>query len=185
MLTRNQFRKGKNNAPNAGSMADIAFLLLIFFLTTATIELDQGISVKLPPPLAPNTISPEIYKRNLLSVKLNFRDELLVRGEPLEIKELKEEVKAFIMNPKGLEALSEDPAFALISLENDREASYGTYIALYNELKAAYNELWDESAMRHYGKPYAALAKASQQLIRNEIPLVISERDYVPSGNRR
>ena len=146
----------KRSAPevNAGSMADIAFLLLIFFLVTTTIEKDSGINRKLPPM---EEIDPPIIKqKNIFTVLLNGKDQLLVEDELMEIVDLKEAAVKFLDNngdascdycngrkdPKS----SDNPDKAIISLKNERETSYAAYISVQNELVAAYNVLRNRRA---------------------------------------
>ncbi len=165
-----------DNQVNAGSMADIAFLLLIFFLVTTTIDVDKGITVKLPP-WTDEPIAEDVIKRNVLSVKVNRNDELLVRGEVVPISRLKERTIEFILNPDQRTDMPRSPRVAVISLQNDRETSYETYIAVYNELKAAYNNIRQEEALKRYGKAYENLNKEAKKAIRKDIPLVISEAE--------
>lgn len=174
MLNKKTTRK---SAPiNAGSMADIAFLLLIFFLVTATIAEDQGIYVKLPPwEEDPTTII--LNKDNVLSVHINADDELLVEGNLTHVSELKEVAKVFISNPNGDPNKPKRPKNAIVSIMNDRGTNYATYLAVYNELKAAYRELWETAAEKMYNQPYEQLPIAHQKNIRVEIPLVISEAE--------
>ncbi len=162
-------------AVNAGSMADIAFLLLIFFLVTTTILNDQGILVMLPP--YSNEPIPPKPEDLVLTVKINAANELLVENEPGDLATLRERTKYHIMNPDKKEGLPERPSQAIVSLQNDRSTDYQTYIGVYNELKAAYNELWEEASAKLYGSPYAVLPKAQQKAIRKQIPLVISEAE--------
>ena len=82
---------------NAGSMADIAFLLLIFWLVTTTIESDMGIKRQLPPPVPPDIDIPQAKEQNVFNVKVNFLDLLLVEGKPLDIKDLKNKAKSFLI----------------------------------------------------------------------------------------
>ncbi len=176
--------KRERKAPevNAGSMADIAFLLLIFFLVTTTIVVDKGVLVKLPP--WSNEPPPEmkLNSRNVYSVLVNANNELLVRGEPKAIKDLRADTKEFIMNPSKKENMAEKPTKAIISLKNDRGTAYKTYLEVYNELKAAYNELRDEEARKRHGKPFEFLDRALQKEIRADIPLVISEAEPTNFG---
>ncbi len=167
----------QSNEVNAGSMADIAFLLLIFFLVTTTIINDQGIMVKLPPYKEDPGPPPPIPPRNILTVKLNKENALLVESENLDISQLKETTKNFILNPTGSDQLARSPKEAVVSLQNDRETSYKAYIAVYNELKAAYEELWDTRSLQVYGKDYKHLALKEQRDIRNQIPQIISEAE--------
>lgn len=167
----------QSNEVNAGSMADIAFLLLIFFLVTTTIVNDQGIMVKLPPYEKDIVPPPPVSKRNILSVKVNKEDALLVESESLDISQLREATKNFILNPTGSDQLARSPKQAVVSLQNDRETSYQAYIAVYNELKAAYEEMWNTRSLQVYGKDYKRLALTQQRAIRNQIPQIISEAE--------
>ncbi len=165
------------NEINAGSMADIAFLLLIFFLVTTTIDVDKGITVKLPPWTDdPDEIS-EVSSKNIFRVNVNASDELLVRGERIPVKVLKKRAVEFILNPEQRNDMPKSPRNAIISLQNDRETSYGTYIAVYNELKAAYNSIWEEEALKRFGQNYESLDRDEKKEIRKDIPLVISEAE--------
>ncbi len=168
---------------NAGSMADIAFLLLIFFLVTTQIVEDKGIRVALP---VWSEEEPDITKlktRNVFSVLANAQNQLLVRGEIARIDELRERAKEFIANPKKREDLAEAPNKAIISLKNDRGTNYETYLTVYNELKAAYTELWNEESQRMYGKPYSDdLPKNMKKAVRDKFPLVISEAEPTNFG---
>jgi len=161
---------------NMSSTADIAFLLLIFFLITTTIFYDSGIPVKLPPwqDESISCVMP-VRKRNIFRVLVNSNNQLLVRGEKAEIKELRKNAKEFILNPKKLDNLSVSPKNAIISLQNDRGTNYETYFNVYNELKAAYNEIWNEAALKKFGFKYKDLDYERQQEIKYEYPFVISE----------
>ncbi|MCE2789368.1 MAG: biopolymer transporter ExbD [Saprospiraceae bacterium] len=174
-----------SNEINAGSMADIAFLLLIFFLVTTTIAEDKGVLVKLPP--WSNEPPPEmkLNSRNVYSVLVNAQNQLLVRGELMDISELKDNTKVFISNPQQLSNMSESPTKALISIKNDRGTEYATYLEVYNELKAAYNELWEEAAMARFGNNLDECTSAQQKEIRDAIPLVISEAEPTKFGEEK
>lgn len=164
---------------NAGSMADIAFLLLIFFLVTTTMNSEKGIAVKLPPWSDVEVDPLKLKTRNVYSVLVNYNNQLLVRGEPMEITSLRENVKEFILNPSKLKGYAEDPKKAIVSLKNDRGTSYETYLQVYNELKGGYNELWDDLAEKDYNKKYNDLDNAAKKEIQKVIPLVISEAEPV------
>ncbi len=182
-MARKSARERMSNEINAGSMADIAFLLLIFFLVTTTIVEDKGITVKLPPWSEDEPDITKLNKRNVFSVLVNADNQLLVRGELAQIKDLKERAKEFIVNPQNREDLAEKPTKAIISLKNDRGTKYGTYLEVYNELKAAYEELWDESAQRKFGTDYTDdMSIAKKRAIRSEIPFVISEAEPTSFG---
>ena len=177
--------KGKNrmsNEINAGSMADIAFLLLIFFLVTTQISEDRGILVKLPPWSNEPPPDLKLNSRNVWSVLVNANNDLLVRGTPTDLKELRQKTKDFISNPRKEEDKADAPSKAIVSLKNDRGTKYGTYLEVYNELQAAYNELWDEAASKKFGKEYELLSSAQKKEIRDEIPLVLSEAEPTNFG---
>lgn len=164
---------------NAGSMADIAFLLLIFFLVTTTIDTDKGIAIKLPP--MPEENQPQndlkLKERNVLKILVNSNNLLLVDGEITDIKELKRKTKEFIDNPASDPTLAETPQKAVISLKNDRGTSYNTYIQVHNELKAAYNELRNSMAMSKFGKPFEKLNENQSKEIQDYYRQVISEAE--------
>lgn len=174
-----------SNEINAGSMADIAFLLLIFFLVTTTIAEDKGVLVKLPPWSDEPPPEMKLNTRNVYSVLVNAQNQLLVRGVPMNIEELKNNTKIFISNPNKQEDMSESPTKAIISIKNDRGTKYKTYLEVYNELKAAYNELWEEAAMAKHGKNLDELTNDQQKEIRNGIPLVISEAEPSKFGEEK
>ncbi|MEN0048483.1 MAG: biopolymer transporter ExbD [Bacteroidota bacterium] len=172
-----------SNEINASSMADIAFLLLIFFLVTTTIAQDKGIQVLLPPWSDVEPDPTKLNKRNVFSVLVNADNQLLVRGELAEVGDLRERAKEFITNPYKKEDLAESPNKAIISLKNDRGTQYETYIEVYNELKGAYEELWDELSQRKYGRDYDdEMPKAMKKAIRGEIPFVLSEAEPTNFG---
>ncbi len=181
-MPRNKDRKPSEI--NAGSMADIAFLLLIFFLVTTTMKVDKGITVKLPPwPEDPQDIQDVKTKdRNTFKVLVNSQDQLLVEGDQMRVRQLKRSTKRFIKNPNNRGDLSESPQDAVVSLKNDQGTSYDMYIQVYNELKAAYNELRDERAQRKYGKPFNKISEKRQDKIRDHYPIKISEAEPTKFG---
>jgi len=160
----------KRSAPevNAGSMADIAFLLLIFFLVTTTIETDQGISRKLPPmEEEPENNENIIKEKNIFTVLVGRDDRLLVENNLMELKDLRQAAIDFLDNGgdntcqfcQGSKdpASSDNPTKAIISLQNDSETSYKAYISVQNELVAAYYFLRDRECMKRYSKTYREL----------------------------
>ncbi len=181
-MARKSSKDRVSNEVNAGSMADIAFLLLIFFLVTTTMDQDKGVLVRLPPWSDEKPESERLASRRVLSVLVNSNDELLVRGEMADINALRSRTKEFIMNPNKRDDMPKEPKDAIISLMNDRGTHYAKYLAVYNELKAAYNELYDEEAQRRYGKPFEKLSKSKQKLIKKIIPLVLSEAESTNYG---
>ena len=157
----------RRSAPevNAGSMADIAFLLLIFFLVTTTMEKDKGIARQLPPINKSEIIPPKIKKKNLFIVLVNKNNQLLVNDAPMELKDLREAAIEFLDNGgatsnspeycnycKGSRSSSssDNPNKAVISVQNDRLTTYNMYIAVQNELVAAYNFLRNRESQRLY-----------------------------------
>ena len=160
---------------NAGSMADIAFLLLIFFLVTTTIEKDKGIARQLPPIEPPTEAPPLIKEKNLFIVNVNKDDQLLVEDNLMELKDLRQAAIEFLDNGgapagspeycsycKGARSASssDNPDKAVISVQNDRLTSYEMYIAVQNELVAAYNELRNRESQRLYGWKFTEVSKA-------------------------
>jgi len=159
---------------NAGSMADIAFLLLIFFLVTTTIETDAGLERKLPRTDSEMT-PPPIPQRNILPILINGEDQLMVDGEITDLKELKDITIAFLDNGgsskeselycnycQGARDVksSDNPDKAIVSLMSNRETTYGVYITVQNELVSAYNTLRNREAQRLYKTDFTALEAA-------------------------
>ena len=176
---------------NAGSMADIAFLLLIFFLVTTTMDVDSGITRKLPaiqPEDQPKP--PEVKERNVYIVLINQHNQLAVEGELMDVNKLCEGVKEFITNPNNDLNLSErkDPidipffgmmelSKGVVSLQNDKGTSYHKYIEVQNELVRAFNELKDELSMKTFGMLYKDLDKDRQKAVKKVYPMSISEAE--------
>ena len=171
---------------NASSMADIAFLLLIFFLVTPNIVEDKGVLVRLPVWSEEPPEDLELNTRNVFSVLVNAQDQLLVRGEPVKIEELKVRAKEFIMNPSKRADLAESTTEAIISLKNDRGTHFKQYLGVYNELKAAYSELWNEEAQKRFRKESVEdCTKEQQNEIRKFIPFVLSEAEPTSYGDEK
>ena len=182
---------------NAGSMADIAFLLLIFFLVATTMDIDSGISRLLPPMPEEEEVDDdqEIRERNVFVVLINKDDDLFVEDGFYDVNELKEMTKEFFLNPEDADNLSEKRELVtdyfgtlmvskgVISLRNDNSTSYGKYIAVQNELAAAVNELRNELCMQKFGRKYDdldALNEVEADLIsdaKKVFPMAISEAE--------
>lgn len=175
---------------NTGSSADIAFLLLIFFLVTTTFDTDKGIIRMLPPILEKQEkAESKVKERNVFVVLVNAKDQLLVEGELMDIRQLREKTKEFLLNPEDLPNLPEKeekdiPYFGrvrvskgVISLQNDRGTSYGKYLEVQNELTAAGNEIKDQIAMQKFNKHFDDLPEDQQNAIKQYVPVMISEAE--------
>lgn len=176
---------------NQSSLADIAFMLLIFFLVTTTMDVDSGIYRKLPQWISEDQKPPDINERNVFVVGINKNNDLFVEGAYAQVSELKERVKEFITNPLEKSNLSEkelklvegigeiERSKGVVSLTNDRGTDYGQYIAVQNELVAAFNELRNEFSMARFGKKFDALDETMQEAVRDAVPTAISEAEPV------
>ncbi|HKM30785.1 MAG: biopolymer transporter ExbD [Bacteroidales bacterium] len=184
---------------NAGSMADIAFLLLTFFMMVTTMDTETGIQRRLPPMPDENHIeqADQINKRNIMVVLINNNDRLFAGGEEMPVVMLKEKVKEFLTNPANLPNLPEKRerdiegfgpymvSRALVSLQNTRGTSYKAYIEVQNELVKAFNEVRDDFAMQHFGKKYDFLNDDQQRITRDAVPMSLSEREPREVTKRR
>tara|TARA_B110001454_G_scaffold129922_1_gene121112 strand:+ start:2169 stop:2789 length:621 start_codon:yes stop_codon:yes gene_type:complete len=170
----------ENPEINAGSMADIAFLLLIFFLVTTTMNVDSGVSKKLSEKPPADYVPPVIKEKNIFEVGINRNNELLVEGERMDIKDIKDAAIAFIDNGGGegkvengvvtgpcnyckgerSESSSDHPNKAIISVQSDRLTEYGTYIAVQDQLLRAYTVLRNRLSMATYKVSYTELEEA-------------------------
>ena len=168
-------RRGAPPEVNAGSMADIAFLLLIFFLVTTTIETDAGLDRMLPP-IEPPDSDVVIKQKNIFLVNVNKYGQILADEQPVELADLRAAVTAFLDNGglskseatqdnpfcdycQGLRdaTSSDNPDKAIVSLKSDRETKYGVYIAVQNEIVGAYNDLRNREAQRLYRRNFTEI----------------------------
>ena len=176
---------------NGSSMADIAFIALIFFLMVTTMDKEEGISRLLPPipPEDQKVENQEVNRRNIIQVKINSNDRLLAGSQPMEVSQLKDKIKEFMTNPyddpnlpekeiKDIPGLGPVPVTkGVISLQNDRGTTYQAYITVQNELIKAVNELRDDFSMKTYGKKYSKLDEERQEIVRQAVPQRISEAE--------
>lgn len=180
---------------NAGSMADIAFLLLIFFLVTTTMDADKGINRKLPPWDPDREVEDNpIKEKNIYTVLINSNNQLLVENDYLELADLRSGAVEFLLNngdgscdycQGGLRSpeSSDNPDKAVISLQNDRGTSYDMYIKVQNELVAAYTEVRNKLSQQWYGKPFDSLTDEDQiDSIKKAFPQKISEAEPLNLG---
>ena len=196
---------------NSSSMADIAFLLLIFFLVTSSMDTDSGLARRLPPPPQDEDELSEmkVQRRNLMQVLVNSNDQTMVGDVHYDnLRELqgktgkqslKDKVKEFVINPNNDEDLPElfeenfgPPVGTLrvtkdhvVSLQNDNTTSYKAYLAVQNELVKAYNELREEAAKRYFNKPYEELVTDEKDLINKVYPQRISEAEPKSYGGNK
>ncbi len=182
---------------NTGSMADISFLLLTFFLLTSSIDTDLGLSRKLPP-MPEDIPPPPIKERNVFVVLVNAYDMLLIEGRPGDINTLRRDAKNFFLNPGNDPKLSEkkleeipligpyEKSKGIISLQNDRGTSYEMYIKVQNELAAAVNEMRDELSMKQFGVKFADLKNEEQsKAVQKAVPVAISEAEPKDIGGTK
>ena len=173
---------------NTGSMADISFLLLTFFLLTSSINTEQGIPRRLPPAKKDKDKEiVDINKRNVLNVVVNFNDAVWVNGEELLLAQLKDKALEFLENPNNLPTLPEKEPVQInnmgeypvskgvISLTNDQSTSYNMYVQVQNELEKAVNELRDKVAINYFGKKFDNLDTSARRSIQKAVPMNISE----------
>lgn len=184
---------------NSGSLADIAFLLLIYWLLTTTMDVDTGIARQLPPiPEKSDITEVDINKRNIFIVLINSENRLLVNGKEKRIEDLRELTKEFVKSNPDDPSMPElesvyidqinkrvDVGKGVISLQNDRGTSYGTYIMVQNELVAAVNELRDEAAYEYFGKKsFDNLSDDQKEAVRKIVPQRISEAEPKNIGGK-
>ncbi len=170
-------KEGKKEVPEieGSSLADIAFLLLIFFLVVTTIDVDAGIGMVLPP-IPDDVEPPPVRERNLMNILVNAQGMVLINEEPSAIPEVRQRVREFVDNNGVDPNLSESPEDAIVSIKTDRRTPYSVYIDMLDEVMGAYNELRDQASQDRFGVPYSALEDDSveQDEIRDAYPKQIS-----------
>jgi len=180
------------------SMADIAFMMLFFFLVTTTMDVELGLQRRLPPMPDENQQleDAKVNRRNVLVVQINSSNRILAGGQVVDVNQLKDRVREFVLNPNNDPNLPEKKIVdvknfgpypvsqAVVSLQNDRGTTYDVYMKVQNELIKAYNELRDEFAIQNYGKPYLKLDEDQQEVLRAIYGQNISEAEPRDVGNR-
>lgn len=177
--------------PNA-SMADIAFLLLTFFLVTTTINNDKGLSIGLPPPPDPNRNEEvKMQEKNIFKIQVNSSDALLVEGEPMEdVSGLKEMIIKFVKN-KGVDpASSESPEKAIVSFKTDRGTSHKRFVEILDIIQGAYYDIYAEQAgvsNKEFREAASQLADPEKKAIyergKKDYPMNISIAEPTKVGN--
>lgn len=184
---------------NGGSMADISFLMLIFFLMVSTMDPETGLSRRLPP-MPPEDAQVEdlkVNRRNMLDVKINSRNGVMAGGTViLSDAQLEEIVIEFLTNPadrsdlpsktmKTIEGFGEYPVSdGVISLQNDRQSSYSKYVEIQNVLVRAINKVRNDFAVAHFGETYEELNAEQQEIVGEAIPNRISEAEPLDVTNK-
>jgi biopolymer transport protein ExbD len=177
-----------NTSPkvNAGSMADIAFLLLVFFLVSTTMTTDQGINRTLPKDCPPDVIcSEKIAERNILRIIINANDEIMINNERIAFEELITSTKQFIDNNgdgscnycegNKYKTLSDNPLKAVISIQTDRKVNYNSYIEVQEAITNAYLELRLQYGLQKFKKPAIEYSSEELKVLKEAYPFKISE----------
>ena len=181
---------------NSSSTADIAFLLLCYFLMTTTMGDQSGLQRRLPPiPDAKQAQDQKVNRRNIVIVRINSADKLFAGNEAMDIAYLKDKMKEFLANPnndpnlpekeeKEIEGKTYMVSKGVISLQNDRGTSYQAYLAVQNELVKAVNELRDEFSMKEFGMKFSRLPEDKQEIVKKAVPQNISEAEPKDTGKK-
>ena len=180
-----------------GSTADIAFLLLCYFLMTTTMGDQTGLQRRLPPiPDKEQAQDQQVNRRNIIIVRINSADKLFAGSEAMDISLLKDKIKEFLTNPtnspnlpekepKEIEGKTYMVSKGVISLQNDRGTSYQAYLAVQNELVKAVNELRDDFSRANFGKKFSRLTEDEQEIVKKAVPQNISEAEPKDTGKKK
>lgn len=157
-------------------MADIAFLLLIFFLVTTTIDVDTGIGMVLPPPLDETQQPPPVKERNMLKILVNEQGQLLIEDKLAPVSQVRPDVRKHVTNFGADPNYAESPNKAVISIKTAAQTPYRAYVDVLDETWMAYFEIWDSEA-RQLGyadyKTYTASLTGENE-VREKFPAAIS-----------
>lgn len=181
--------KNTPEIPNA-SMADIAFLLLTFFLVTTTMPNDKGLSMQLPPPPEAQTEDVRIPERNMFKIQVNSSDALLVEGDPMtDVDGLKDMIKKFILNNGADPKSSDSPEKAIVSLKTDRGTTHKRFVEILDIAQAAYYDIYADQAgvtNEEFRKIASDLNNPENQRLYNKgregIPMAISIAEPTKAG---
>lgn len=157
----NKKRGREDTEINSAPLADIAFLLLIFFLVVTTIDVDTGIGMVLPPIPDEDVEPPPVRERNLMNILVNAQGMVLINEQPASINVVRERIREFVDNNGADPDLSESPDDAIVSIKTQRATPYSTYIDMLDEVMGAYAELRNQASMERFGVPYSALEEQS------------------------
>ena len=170
--------KKKRKTPpeiSAGSMADIAFLLLIFFLVATQISQDKGVRVVLPEYY--DGPAGKVIDRDVLNIKINKFDEVMVEGKATELRELANLIPDFVLNPEKRSDYPSSPHKAIISLQNDVNTSYDAYVYAYSIIQSSYTTMRRELSKSKFGRDLSELDSDQADEIRKALPMKVSEAD--------
>ena len=175
---------------NASRQADIAFLLLVFFLVTTTMDIDKGIHRRLPPmPEENQKTEIKINRRNTIIVRISSSNKIFVGTEQVDVSQIKDKIVDFLDNPnddpnkpekevKNIEGFRPYPVSkGVVSLQNDKGTLYATYIEVQNEIVRAVNELRDRFALQNFGRKFTQLDDVKQKIVKDAVPQNISEAE--------
>lgn len=178
-------KRGREGAEiPSSSLADIAFLLLVFFLVVTTIDVDTGIGLVLPPPPDPEQPPPEVRERNMLKILMNAQGGILINEERVVLRDVQDRVIAFVTN-RGVDPnMSESPQLAVVSIKTDRQTEYERYIEMLDEVRGAYRIIWDQEARARGFRDYAHFrtVEGEPNPIRREFPMNISLAEPDPGS---
>ena len=159
----NKKRERETPEINGSSMADIAFLLLIFFLLVTTIDVDTGIGLQLPPAPEENQQPPPIKERNMLKILVNSQGQVLMDEQPTAVPKVKQKVIDFVTNRGKDPNLSDSPQKAIVSIKTQRKTPYKIYINMLDEVMGAYAQIRNQAAQAKFGKSYESLGDDSPE----------------------
>jgi len=168
----------------SSSLADIAFLLLVFFLVVTTIDVDTGIGLVLPPPPDPEQPPPEVRERNMLKILMNAQGAILINEQRSSLDDVQDRVFRFVTNNGEDPELSDSPQQAVVSIKTDRQTEYERYIEMLDEVIGAYRNIWSTEARQLGYRDYVQYrnVEGEPNPIRREYPMNISLAEPDPGS---